>query len=119
MSDTPREQQRKGQTIVATSGDVKVVTPRRVHHGSVRNLLEDPDDIVREQFGGFVKFLRDHAVVGVAIGFIVGLQAQTLIKQLVDSFVTPLLTLLVGPDLQNKRLVLHNAASVSFAWGKF
>ncbi|PIZ62996.1 hypothetical protein COY17_01460, partial [Candidatus Saccharibacteria bacterium CG_4_10_14_0_2_um_filter_52_9] len=30
-----------------------------------------------EFVGGFVDFLREHAVVGLAIGFVIGVQAQT------------------------------------------
>jgi large-conductance mechanosensitive channel len=95
-------------------------TPTK-HRRGMPVMLEDPDEIVREQLGGFIKFLRDHAVVGVAIGFIVGLQAQTLIKQLVESFVTPLLTLMVGPDLQSRQWVINGgtANAVKFPWGEF
>lgn len=75
---------------------------------------------MREQLGGFINFLREHAVVGVAIGFIVGLQAQTLIKQLVASFITPLLNLMLGPNLQNERFTVHKGTGpVAFVWGGF
>ncbi len=91
----------------------------RTRHG-VTVLLDDPDVVVREQVGGFIQFLREHAVVGVAIGFIVGLQAQTLIKQLVDSFITPFLTLLLGTNLQNQSFTVGSGADqVPFPWGKF
>ena len=116
-------QQGKTQVVVATGEGMKVVAPkhRRKHlrRSSVQILLEEPDDLVREQVGGFVNFIREHAVVGVAIGFIVGLQAQTLIKQLVTSFITPILTLLVGPDLQKKQLVISGTNPVTIAWGEF
>jgi len=93
------------------------------HHGlpsTVEVLLEDPDRLVRKQVGGFIDFIREHAVVGVAIGFIVGLQAQTLIKQLVTSFVTPLLNLIVGSGLQEKQWkIAHGSHVQSLAWGAF
>ena len=91
----------------------------RNHHG-VPVLLENPDEMVREQLGGFIQFLRDHAVVGVAIGFIVGLQAQTLIRQLVDSFVTPFLTVLLGHDLQSRSFAIGSGVDqAKFPWGAF
>jgi large conductance mechanosensitive channel len=115
--------QGKTAVVVATGEGIKVVPSkhRKKHprRSSVQILLEEPDDLVREQVGGFVNFIREHAVVGVAIGFIVGLQAQTLIKQLVSSFITPVLTLLVGPDLQKKQLVITGSNPVTFAWGEF
>lgn len=93
---------------------------RPQHRHAVATILEDPDDLVRLQLGGFITFLREHAVVGVAIGFIVGLQAQTLIRQLVDSFITPFLTLLVGHDLQNRSFAVGSGADrVTFPWGAF
>lgn len=88
------------------------------HHETIKVFL-DPDDLVRAQVGGFVTFLREHAVVGVAIGFIIGLQAQTLVKQLVTSFITPILTLIVGSNLQNKELVVHGSRHVVLQWGQF
>lgn len=84
------------------------------------NVFLDSDDIVRAQVGGFVTFIREHAVVGVAIGFIIGLQAQTLVKQLVTSFVTPFLTLVVGAKLQARTLIVHPGPhQITFAWGQF
>jgi len=97
MSETDKEHHRLPQTVEV--------------------LLEDPDRLVRHQVGGFIDFIREHAVVGVAIGFIVGLQAQTLIKQLVTSFVTPLLNLIVGSGLQKKEWVIDGKSSLAFAWG--
>ncbi len=103
-----------------TDNDSVVAVPSKArHHRGVPVLLEEPDEMMREQLGGFIEFLRDHAVVGVAIGFIVGLQAQTLIKQLVESFITPFITLLVGGDLQHKQWVVAGNPSITFPWGKF
>lgn len=93
---------------------------RSKRHDKYASVLLEPDDLVREQVGGFVNFLRDYAVVGLAVGFIIGLQAQTVVKQLVDSFVTPLLTVIIGQDVQDKTLSIasgnHHA---EMAWGKF
>lgn len=100
-------------------GSIKITPPKNSkHHPRVTVLLE-PDDLVREQVGGFVNFLREKAVVGLAVGFIVGQQAQTVVKQLVDSFVTPFLSLLFGQDLANKKVSFHGATTVTFTWGQF
>jgi large-conductance mechanosensitive channel len=81
-------------------------------------VLLDADDLVKEQVGGFVNFVREHAIVGLAVGFIIGQQAQGVIKQLVDSFMTPVLTLLFGNNLKaltfNAYLFGHTA---TFTWG--
>lgn len=108
------------RVVETPNGDVRITQPKGRRRTGV-NILLQPDDLVREQMGGFANFLKEYAVVGLAIGFIIGLQAQALVRQLVDSFVTPLLTLLVGESLQSKKLVVHGAAvnAVTFAWGKF
>jgi len=86
------------------------------HHTALR----EPDDLVREQVGGFVHFLHDYAVVGLAVGFIIGLQAQTVVKQLVDSFVTPLLNVLLGESVQRKSFTIASGNhSGQITWGKF
>lgn len=117
MSETTQSSSENEPTSVKTKHKT-VIRGKHDYHETVKVFLE-PDDLVRTQVGGFVTFMREHAVVGVAIGFIIGLQAQTLVKQLVSSFITPLLTLLVGPKLQNKRLIIHGSHAVIFQWGQF
>lgn len=58
----------------------------------IATILDEPDEAVKRQVDGFVTFLREKAVVGLAVGFIIGQQAQGLIKQLVDSFSKPIFT---------------------------
>lgn len=109
------------QVVQTKDGEIKITQPKDgKKHQNITVLLGQPDDLVREQVGGFVNFLRERAVVGLAVGFIIGLQAQTLVKQLVDSFVTPLLNFWFGKDLADKQITLHNGtAPVPLTWGKF
>lgn len=83
---------------------------------AITTILDEPDEVVRRQVGGFVHFMREKAVVGLAVGFIVGQQAQGLIKQLVDSFINPWLNILVGEKLQDK---VTRFGGQDFTWGKF
>ena len=71
--------------------------------------------------GGFINFLKEYTVVGLAIGFVIGTQAQVLVKQLVASFIDPLFKLLVGGQLLSQRYaVLHfRDRSAVFGWGAF
>lgn len=69
---------------------------------------------------GFVDFLREHAVVGLAIGFVIGTQVQSLVKQLVSSFIDPLFKLLLGQALSQRTFTLHwHGRSANFGWGGF
>ena len=85
-------------------------------HPHITVLLDDPESAVRQQVGGFVNFLREKAVVGLAVGFIVGQQAQAVVKQLVDSFINPILSLIVGSRLQEHFIRLGGE---KVTWGKF
>jgi large conductance mechanosensitive channel len=99
--------------------EITVVDKHGQHHRGAAVLL-DSDEVVREQYAGFVHFLRDYAVVGLAVGFIIGQQAQTLIKQLVDSFVTPLLTVIIGQNVQTKSFSIASGShQATVSWGKF
>lgn len=86
----------------------------------VKHAEHEHDDLVREQVDGFVHFLRNYAVVGLAVGFIIGQQAQTVIKQLIDSFITPLLNVLIGENFQKKAFIITAGSHhESVTWGKF
>jgi large-conductance mechanosensitive channel len=70
--------------------------------------------------GGFVEFLREHAVVGLAIGFIIGLQAQGLVKSLVDGFINPTFQLFFGQALVQRTYTWHfHGRAASYGWGAF
>ena len=70
---------------------------------------------------GFANFLRDFAVVTVAVGFMIATQAQILIKQMVTSFVDPLFALLVnGQALSAKTATVSwHGNTQTLAWGAF
>ena len=115
MTDhTTRTTQSKTATVTVTSA--KNTPAHKRPHITVLVDEHNAEDLVKEQVGGFVRFLREKAVVGLAVGFIIGQQAQTLIKQLVDSFITPVINLLIGSSLQNRTVALGGE---KLAWGKF
>lgn len=95
---------------------VKIESPKGSKRPHV-SVVVSPE--LSEPVHGFVNFLREHAVVGVAIGFIIGLQAQTLMKQLVDSFLTPLLNLFLGDVTKKQAVFSLGNKTATFAWGKF
>ena len=102
-------------------GSIKITQPK--HTGRRRpnvTVLVSPDDFARQQVGGFVNFLRDHAIVGLAIGFAIGAQVQTLVKQLITSFVDPLSQLLFGKLVSSEKFTLHwHGRAAEFGWGAF
>ena len=71
---------------------------------------------------GFIDFLREQSVVGLAIGLVLGTQAKALVDQLMNSFINPLVGLLLpgSGSLKAKEFTVslfgkHEA----FAWGAF
>ena len=95
---------------MAEQKPVKVVNPPKSHP-----LVVLPAD---EFVAGFVKFLRDHAIVGIAIGFTIGFQAQALVKQLNVSIFDPVFQLIFGTSITNSGTVLHIGSRVArFQWG--
>jgi large-conductance mechanosensitive channel len=71
--------------------------------------------------GGFVAFLREHAIVGLAVGFAIATQVQSVVKQLIASFIDPLYALLFGgQQLSSHTVTLHwHGRQVAFGWGAF
>ncbi len=49
-------------------------------------------------FTGFMDFVRQQGVVGMAVGLAIGAQVGILVKDIVNSLITPLVDLLVGTD---------------------
>ncbi len=106
------------QTQSVTTSNLRMEAPKssRHHKTNVTELLTQDLNPV----GGFVKFLRENAVVGLAIGFVVGTQVQVVVKQLITSFIDPTFLLFFGQTLTNRVFVLHfRGRSASYNWGDF
>ncbi|HEY4963447.1 MAG TPA: MscL family protein [Candidatus Saccharimonadales bacterium] len=70
--------------------------------------------------GGFVDFIRNHAIIALAVGFVIATQVQALVKQLVSSFITPTFQFFFNNALANDNLTLHlNNHVVVYSWGVF
>lgn len=119
----PNNSVQTGTRVVTTSNTVRIEQPKSSRGRKPKvTVLISPDEMVKNQVGGFVNFLREHTVVGLAVGFIIGQQAQTVVKSLVDSFITPLLSILIGQDLLKKSIAVHNSQGIvvtRFTWGSF
>lgn len=93
----------------------KVITRREV-------TVSIPVVKVPGPFQGFVDFVREQGVVGLAVGLVLGTQAKVLIDQIVASFINPLLGLLLpgGGSLVDKTFSLSmRGKTQDFTWGAF
>ena len=94
---------------------------RRMDPAIAASLL---DDVVGKQVShsvsGFVTFMRERAVVGLAIGFVFGSQVQAVVNQFVTDFIDPLFKLLVPGNRTLHDSVWHvqlGSHSADFGWG--
>lgn len=82
--------------------------------------VHDPDDVLREQTNRFTDFLREYAVVGLAIGFILGQEANAVVRQFVASFVHPWLQIILGGNIATYKATVHRGeVPVDVPWGAF
>lgn len=95
-----------------TQEEIKIVTTDKRKHKTT--VIVAPDEVV----GGFLNFLREHAVIGLAVGLVIGTQVKTVVDQIVNSFINPLYTLVFGDRLQEKHFTFHHGSDpVLFGWG--
>ena len=110
---------RQNATInVNSGGTIRFDQPSSSRQHRPKHPLIDPPEL--HPVTGFLDFLREHSVVSLAIAFVIGLQSQTLVKQLVSSFIDPLFKLLFGQALSQRTFTLQwHGRAVGFTWGAF
>lgn len=118
------QRKRKVQKIDPTEAIVQGTNLRFESPRSKRKPKPNPAAVVVQEINpvsGFVGFLREYAVITVAIGFAIATQAQVMIKQFSTSFIDPAYALLLnGQALSEKTATLtwHGREQI-FAWGTF
>lgn len=108
--------------VVTTSNTIKFETPKGRRKPKPKIAVTVAPQVAAKPVAGFVEFIREHAIVGLAIGFIVGAQARVLVDQLVTSFIDPGVGVLLGGTgtLSSKETVYHHGGHTTvFAWGAF
>lgn len=75
-----------------------------------------------KEAGGFITFIREQGVVGLAVGLAIGTAAGALVKTIVDQFINPLVSLITqGVNLTELKWVIYPATKarpeVSLGWG--
>ncbi len=65
----------------------------------------------------FMEFLREYKVIGLAIAFIIGAAATTLVKSLVGNIIMPVITPFIpGGEWKTAKLII---GSIEISWGAF
>lgn len=81
-----------------------------------------PKGHVKGQARGFMDFVREQGVVGLAVGLAIGTAATVLVKSIVDNMITPVIGALLpgSSDLNSKYICLEKVGEQCvnrFAWG--
>lgn len=103
----------KTTTVKTADADITVKQPASSKKRTTVKVATRP-------VGGFVEFLRERAVVGLAVAFVLGTQVQTVVKQLIASFVDPMFQLLFSGNkaLSKRTFTLHfDGRHANFGWG--
>jgi large-conductance mechanosensitive channel len=108
--------------ITTSAGNVRITEPKNL--GTKRGkpgitVLVGEQAQQLNPVSGFVGFLRERAVVGVAIAFVVATQMQAVVKVLIDKFIDPAFKLLFGGvKLSDRIFTLHwHGRAGTFGWG--
>lgn len=67
---------------------------------------------------GFIEFIREQGVVGLAVGFILGGSVSKFVTALVEDIVSPLLSLALG-RVENLKGAYFTVSSAKILWGDF
>lgn len=77
---------------------------------------------VKGHASGFMNFIREQGVVGLAVGLAIGTAAGDTVKKLVEGFISPIVQFIVGSQegLEAAKWHFETAGrSADFAWGAF
>jgi large conductance mechanosensitive channel len=76
-----------------------------------------------KEAGGFITFVREQGVVGLAVGLAIGTAAGAAVKQIVDGFINPIVGFIIGGiDLSKLKWVIvtprtDGTGGLTITWG--
>lgn len=77
---------------------------------------------IKKRGAGFMNFIREQGVVGLAVGLAIGTAAGDTVKKLVEGFINPVVQFLVGSRAGLESAVWHVelwGRTADFKWGAF
>lgn len=86
---------------------------RKLAHEKALNAAATGAGHVKGQVGGFVDFIRQQGVIGLAVGLAIGAAAGDTVKKLVEGFINPVVQFIVGSGS-----TLATATWTFEAWGR-
>lgn len=119
MTAKPRKRSVSSTQSVTTGTTIRIEQPKSSRQQKPKITVVMAQEL--NPAPGFVAFLREHAIVGLAVGFAIATQVQGVVKQLIASFIDPLYALLFnGQQLSTMTVTLHwHGRQAAFGWGSF
>ena len=71
-----------------------------------------------KKMGGFIDFIREQGVVGLAVGFILGGSISKVVSSLVEDIINPLLAVVLGANDELAQKVFQFGI-IELRWGNF
>ncbi|HEX8762738.1 MAG TPA: MscL family protein [Candidatus Saccharimonadales bacterium] len=123
LAQAKREVSAAKKEVAAAEERTKKAEAKVVRLANKLERLKDLDKVgVSGKVQGFIEFLREQSVVGLAIGLVLGTQAKALVDQMIASFINPLVGLLLpgGGTLKDKAFTIAwGGKTGTFGWGAF
>lgn len=119
MAAKPRKRAVNQTQAVTTGTTIRIEQPKSSRQQKPKITVVMAQEL--NPVGGFLAFLREHAIVGLAVGFAIATQLQAVVKQLIASFINPLYGLLFnGQQLSTLTVTFHwHGRHEEFGWGAF
>ncbi len=96
------------------------VAAARVKAAEKARLAKEKAAASRKHTSGFVDFIRNQGVVGLAVGLAIGTAAGATVKTLVEGFINPVVQFIVGTQAGLETNIWHVALwgrTADFKWG--
>lgn len=100
----------------------KAATKPATKKAKVVSRVQQSAAAIKGQGGGFLTFIREQGVVGLAVGLAIGTAAGAAVKTIVDQLIAPVVALLTqGVDLNSLKWVIIGKTAekpeVAIGWG--
>lgn len=107
-------------TKKTTKATTKKATPKTA--AAKAKAIAAKEKLSNSHMGGFMNFIREQGVVGLAVGLAIGTAAGDTVKKLVEGFITPVVQFIVGStsglEAATAKLELFGRTA-DFKWGAF
>ncbi len=121
MAKQSRNQKQQTVQVNTTGGAVRITHPESTRGKTTtkEKAAVVVDVVTPRAVDGFIDFLRERAVVGLAIGVVIGTQLKVITDSLNNGFISPLFGLLFnGNSLNEQATTVHwHGRSADLAWG--